>query len=112
MSTENIILIILIVISLGIGFGQTLIGRFTRAGILEEGVAGKAKVLKVVDTGRRHNSNPVVNVHLSVATPDGAIAAEITQPLSAVRLLQLQPGHEVDVKYDAKTPSRVAIVFD
>jgi len=109
---KNFIIIILVLLSLGIGFGPTLVGRFTRDTILENGVSGKAKVIGVTDTGSRYNYDPVVTVLISIATPDGEMTAEITQPLSAVRLMQVQPGSEIDVKYDPKAPSRAAIVFD
>jgi hypothetical protein len=107
---ENILMIVLLVIGLSISLGPLIWGHFRKCNILKHGIAAKAKIIDVADTGRRHNYNPVVKIRLAVtdnAGPDYLV--EVTMTVSPVRLVKYQPGYVVTVKYDPKSPDRVAI---
>jgi hypothetical protein len=108
---ENVILILIIVIALSVGVGPVIWGHFRRGDVLKRGVPAKARIVEIMDTGRRHNTNPVVRIRLVVSAAAGNdFPAEITMPLSPVRLTRYQPGVVVPVKYDPRSPERVAIV--
>jgi hypothetical protein len=85
-------------------------GKFRGWYVFKFGITAKAKIIDITDTGRRYNSNPIVEIKLSVTDNAGhEYPAEVTMPVSPVRLVKYQPGYVVSVKYDPKSPDRVAI---
>jgi hypothetical protein len=111
-SIENIVFAVILLAILSFTVGPIIWGHFRRGDVLKNGVDGKAKVVEITDTGRRHNTNPVVRIKLNVTDASGNdFPAEVTMPLSPVRLSQHRVGDTVPVKYDPKSRDRVAIVF-
>ena len=78
--------------------------------ILASGDPAPARVVEVIDTGRRVNANPQVRLKLEVQPAgDEPFPAEVVVVLSAVSLQKVRPGSVVAVKYDPEDPSRVAL---
>jgi hypothetical protein len=99
-----------VVVCLVITVGPVIWGHFKRSDVLANGVPAKARIVEIQDTNRRHNTNPVVRIMLLVTDDKGHESkAEVTMPVSPVRLAKLQPGAVVKVKYDPKKPANVAI---
>jgi predicted S18 family serine protease len=109
-SMENIIYIVLLLFVLSVTVVPIVWRHFRSSDVLKSGVSASAKIVDVTDTGRRHNNNPVVSIRLIVTGTDGRdFNAEVTMPVSPVRLTRYQPGTVVAVKYDPKSPDRIAI---
>jgi len=74
------------------------------------GLPAKGTIISIDDTGNRYNDQPQVKIHLQVQ-PEGKpkYETDVTMIISPVYLPQFQPGQTVDVKYDAKDPSKVAL---
>lgn len=107
---ENALLILILVVGLGFGLGPVLWKQARGQRILQNGVPTTARIVEVIDTRRKHNLDPVVEIRLQVKGPTGTeYPAEVTTPVSAVELQRLKPGAVVDVFYDAKSPEKVAI---
>jgi hypothetical protein len=99
-----------VVVCLAVTVGPIIWGHIRRSDVLANGVAATARIVDIQDTSRRHNTNPVVRVMLVVTDDKGHdFKAEVTMPVSPVRLAKLQPGAVVKVKYDPKKPANVAI---
>jgi len=110
-ASENIIFIVILAVVLGVTVGPIVWNHFKRGAVISKGVDAVAKIISVTDTGRRHNTNPVVTIKLIVTPEDGKeYNAEITMPVSPVKLTDYKPGAEVKVKYDAQKKEDVAIV--
>jgi hypothetical protein len=102
-----------VVVCLAVTVGPVLWGHFRRSDVLTNGVPARAKIVDIQDTNRRHNTNPVVKIMLVVTDAQGHdYQAEVTMPVSPVRLVKLQRGAVVSVKYDPKKPANVAIVSE
>ncbi len=109
--TENLIFIIILGIVLAVTVGPVIWNHFKRGAVLSSGIEANARVVDVTDTGRRHNTNPVVNIRLVVTDSAGKdFNAEITLPVSPLKLAGYKPGAVLRVKYDSKKPENVAIV--
>jgi hypothetical protein len=64
----------------------------------EKGIRGKAKVLKLQDTGSKVNGNPRVSLTLEVTIPNyPTFQTEHTQIVEMIRLPQVQPDSTIDV---------------
>jgi hypothetical protein len=110
---ENWLLVIVLVIGLGISVGPVIWGHFRRAVLHDSGLLAQATVLEFTDTGRRHNSNPVMQIKLRVTLPEGKEnAAEVTMPMSPVRIAAIKPGMVVKVRVDAANPANVTLAED
>lgn len=108
--SENIILIVVLAIVLGVTVVPIVWNHFRRGAVLSKGVGANARIVDITDTGRRYNTNPVVKIRLVVTDASGKdFNAEITLPVSPVRLADYKPGAVVKVKYDPKKPENVAI---
>ena len=78
--------------------------------LLRFGVTAKAKITDIIDTGRRYNYNSVCRIKLAITDNAGReYPAEVTMPISPLRLVKYQPGYVVRVKYDPRSPNRVTI---
>jgi hypothetical protein len=109
--SENWLLVLVLAVVLGVSVGPLVWNQIGTSIAQLRGTPAAATVLEVVDTGDRHNSNPVVRLKLQVQRPDGtAYPAELVRPLSAVRLQSLVPGSKIDVLVDPSTPARIALV--
>lgn len=109
--TENLIFIIILGIVLGVTVGPVIWNHFKRGAVLSSGIEANARIVDVTDTGKRHNTNPVVNIRLVVTDSAGKeFNAEITLPVSPLKLAGYKPGAAVRVKYDPKKPENVAIM--
>lgn len=111
--SENVILIVILAIVLGVTVGPIVWNHFKRGVVLDKGVEAVARIVSVIDTGKRHNTNPVVTIKLKVTARDGHdFDAEVTMPVSPVRLVSLTPGSIIKVKYDPDQITNVAIVYE
>jgi hypothetical protein len=75
------------------------------------GVAAKAAVLRIWDTGITVNQDPVIGMEVEVRPADGP-SWKATIPKSLISRLDVprfQPGSVVDVRYDPHDTSRVAL---
>lgn len=112
-SLENILLLVVLVIGLGVTVGPIVWGHFRRAALHESGVSAQAVVVEFTDTGNRHNNNPVMRIRLRVQFPQGKeTPAEVTLPMSPLRVANLKPGMVVKVHVDTTNPARVALAED
>jgi hypothetical protein len=102
-----------VAVCLLITVGPVIWGHFRRSDVLANGVPATARIVDIKDTSRRHNTNPVVRISLVVTDAQGHdYPAEVTMPVSPVRLAKLPSGAVVKVKYDPKKPANVAIVSE
>lgn len=90
--------------------GTSLLGGIENAQVLKNGQPAYAKVLELRDTGTTINYNPLVHFKLEVHPPAGpAFVAETERVIPRLQIPQIQPGTEVDVKFDPNT-KEVAIM--
>lgn len=84
---------------------------FTREKILKNGLAAKAKILKIVDNSIYVNGQPVFKITLEVTSPSQGVY-EVTKDFLVphMDLALMQPGTIVNVKIDPNNPKNV--VFD
>jgi len=81
------------------------------ANILRSGTAAKARIDDIRPTGNIHNDQPEVTISMQVQPPAGdPFAAKCVTFMSPVYLPRFQPGAVVDVRFDPKQPSDVALV--
>jgi hypothetical protein len=91
--------------------GPILSGLRNRS-VRSEGLPAQAKILQIWDTGTTINENPLVRLLLEVHPPGGAIfQAETEQLISRLQIPIIQPGMEIEVKYDPQTQA-VALVME
>jgi hypothetical protein len=108
---ENLVFIIILGVVLAVTVGPVIWNHFKKSEVLGSGVETTARIIDVADTGRRHNTNPVVKIRLVVKAVEGdEYDAEITSPVSPVKLMEYKAGATVKVKYDPKDHKNVAIV--
>ncbi len=108
---ENLIFIIILVVVLAVTVGPVIWNHFKKSAVLSSGIETTARIIDVTDTGRRHNTNPVVKIRLTVKAASGEeYNAEIISPVSPVKLPEYKAGATVKVKYDPKKRENVAIV--
>jgi len=94
-----------------VALGPLVWNQYKVSSAFVNGLSAKAVVTDVIDTGNRHNDNPVVVLKLRVQPPSGpAYDAEIRQPMSAVALIKLPRGQEVAVRVHRDHPERIALV--
>lgn len=78
--------------------------------IRRTGTSARARVLKIWDTGTTLNDNPIVGMRLEVhAAGVEPFEAETKALIGRLDIPQIQPGAEVDVKYDPNDHTRVAL---
>jgi predicted S18 family serine protease len=108
---ENLIFIIILGVVLAVTIGPVIWNHFRKSAVLSSGIETTARIIDVTDTGRRHNTNPVVKIRLVVKAANGdEYNAEITSPVSPVKLPEYKAGATVNVKYDPKKRENVAII--
>lgn len=108
---ENLIFVIILGVVLAVTVGPIVWNHFKKSAVLSSGIETSARIIDVTDTGRRHNTNPVVKIRLVVKAVEGdEYNAEITTPVSPVKLPEYKAGATVRVKYDPKKRENVAIV--
>ena len=79
--------------------------------VTQTGLDATASIVRIWETGVRINDNPQVGMLLQVQPPGGTpFQAEVTKTVSIVELPQIQPGAQLQVKYDPADTSRVAII--
>lgn len=81
--------------------GAVLVSSWEARTIRRTGLAARATVLEIYDTGTTINENPVVRLVLEVQ-PDREppFQAETEQLIPRLKVPQVQPGMKVRVKYD------------
>src|SRR5450759_2809790 len=105
-----IIIIVVVVVVLGIVFLPMLRGSMQSSKLLQTGVAAKAQILKVWQTGMYVNEQPQLGMVLNVMPDNGAaFQVEAKKVVSMVQIPQFQPGAMLEVKYDPANPKQVAI---
>jgi hypothetical protein len=92
--------------------GGPIVSGLRNRTVRSEGLPARAKILKIWDTGTTINQNPVVGMLLEVHPPGGAtFEAETEQLISRLQIPAIQPGMELEVKYDPHTQA-VALVME
>ncbi len=90
--------------------GPDVLRHFKTQGVLKEGIPATAVIKDLKDTGNRYNNNPQVIMTLEVTPKDGKpYTAQLTTVVSVVDLASLRPGSVINIKYDPKQPTRVAL---
>lgn len=79
--------------------------------ILMSGIPAQATVVGLQDTGTRLNDNPLVIIGLQVNQGAQSYQTQVRQIVPMIRMSQIQPGSNVEVRVDPADPSKVAIVF-
>src|SRR5258706_9983019 len=79
--------------------------------IQESGVAARARILEIWDTGITVNEDPVIGIRAEVTRADGTTyTASIPKSLiSRLDIPRFQPGAVVDVRIDPQDSSKVAL---
>jgi hypothetical protein len=78
---------------------------------IKNGIAAKAEVLEVADTGTTLNENPQIKLLLKIKKPDGSTyEAEVKTLVSRLNAANVRPGCKADVKYDPANPRRVQLI--
>ena len=81
--------------------GMPVLSWLQNRSVRSEGLPARAKILKIYDTGTTINQSPVVGMVLEVHPPGGSVfQAEIEQLISRLEMPMIQPGMEIEVKYD------------
>jgi hypothetical protein len=77
----------------------------------EAGVAARARILEIWDTGITVNQDPVIGIRAEVTRADGTTyTATIPKSLiSRLDIPRFQPGAVVDVRIDPQDSSKVAL---
>lgn len=92
------------------GMVESLTGEDIAAEIRAHGRPAKATVLEIWETGVWVNHNPVAGFLLEVrAEGMAAYEAETRALISILWIPRIQPGAVLQVKYDPRNPSRVAL---
>ena len=90
----------------------SLLGGIENSKILENGQPATARILSLADTGTTINNDPMIHFKLEVHSPDGTVFnAETERLVSRLQIPQIQPGTEINVKFDPNT-KEVAVVSD
>ena len=106
----------IIAIGISLAFFVPFIMRMVRnsqvnSQVMKTGVDATATIVSTWDTGTRINDDPQVGMRLQVQPPNGApFMADVTKVVSIIQLAQVQPGAQLNVKYDPANPTHVAIV--
>ncbi len=85
-------------------------GRSTKGGLLGTGLAGRATVMGVADTGTGVNANPLVELQLQLEV-EGRAPIVITHRTVVPRLVvgRLAPGTSLPVWVDHRDPTKLEI---
>ena len=85
-------------------------GRGEACAILAIGTPATGTIVRLVDTGRTINDDPVVEFVVRVVPAEGTAYEARTRGLvSRLDVPQLQPGRVVPVKYDPRDRARIAL---
>jgi len=91
-------------------FGPRILREIREGRIRESGLSAPARVLDVIDTGDRHNANPVCRVIVEVMPGSGEnFRSELRLVLSPVDLTKIGKGSVINVKYDPKDPAHAVL---
>lgn len=78
--------------------------------LMASGIAGRARIDQVRDTGTTINDNPRVQISLTVTIPGrDPYPATLTQVVSRVAISSFQPGATVPVKVSPEDPESLLI---
>jgi hypothetical protein len=122
---EAVLSLVILVVSMGMTLlfvlvslavpGVFLYGMFKNRQMTQEllrtGAPGSAQVLAVQQTGVYVNHNPQCRMTLEVQPADAgpSFVSSVTAVVPMVALSRVQPGAVLDVRYDPKDTSRLAI---
>lgn len=91
-------------------FRRVLSGIKQQNQLLDTGVPAEATILSLEDTGVQLSNNPQVRLMLEVRPTDRpSYQTETKCFVSFLKLAQLQPGSNVQVRVDPVDPNRVAV---
>ena len=89
---------------------DTFSGRGDACAILAIGTPATGTIVRLVDTGRTINDDPVVEFVLRVVPAEGtAFEGRARGLISRLDVPQFQPGRVVPVKYDPRDRTRIAL---
>lgn len=106
----SVLAVVLFILATTIVFGPNVLRHFRNKKIMEIGVDATARIVEVVDTGKRYNYNQEVLINLTVHPAGGKpYDAAVVMVASPSALQALQPGATVKVKYNPDNPALVTI---
>jgi hypothetical protein len=80
--------------------------------VLANGLPAQAQVVDLTNTGNIINNLPVYRIALKVQPPGGeAFTAAVQRTLDGANVLAFTPGRTLNVKYNPRDHSEVAIVY-
>ena len=109
---SNSILFLFAVVCMGLtGCFGTYFGTTMPRNLQEHGIAAKATILQIWDTGWTVNDNPVVGMRVKVQPADRpAFESTIKRyAISRLEVAQVQPGRIIPVRFDPNDPTAVAV---
>lgn len=78
---------------------------------IKNGIAARAEVIEVADTGTTLNENPQIKLLLKIRKSDGSTyQAEVKTLVSRLNAANVRPGCQADVKYDPNNPKRIQLL--
>lgn len=106
-----ILITVVVLVFVGIFVGRLVMNGMQNRDVLSHGESAPAQILKAWQTGTVMNEvNPQIGLLLQVQpTNRPAFQAEAKMFISMLQIPQFQPGTMVQVKYDPKNPSKVAV---
>lgn len=96
---------------LAITVGPMMLRDWRELRIKENGTDATAVLVRIKDTGDRHNEDPIVQLTVDVTPESGEPwRAAIVTALSAVELPKYKEGDTVRVRYDPEKPEHVVLI--
>lgn len=101
-----------ILFSIVFAFRLVLKGPRQRRHLAQAGIAGKAQLLVIEQTGTRVNDEPMIKLRMLVQLPDRAAYTVLhKEVVPTILLSRLVPGSSVDVRVDPKNPKLMAVMW-
>lgn len=96
---------------LGLTVGPMMVRDWRELQIEENGTDATATLLRIKDTGDRHNERPVVQFSVEIHPEGGEpYRTTITTTMSPVELPKYKEGDTVRVRFDPEHPDRAALM--
>jgi len=104
------LVLVLVLGSLAIGFGPSLMRSNQAKRLAREGLAASATITALTETGNVYNDKPEIRIGLRVEPEGGEpFSAEVVEVLGPVDLQTYVIGARVPVHYDPNDPGAVAL---
>jgi len=110
--TENIILGIVLVAGLSYSIGPIIAMNIREHNLEQNGVITEAIIEHYEDTGKRHNTNPIISVYVRFILSDGRVQRSNTDTIiQPFQVHNLQNNSTTTIKYNAKNPEEIMLIF-